>query len=86
VPRYPLLHQQPFFREGWVAEIGRYPGGFECRGGFELPDYAHLELPQTEAENRRLIKLPNFCHPARELLQQYRSAFEIAVGEIAGTR
>jgi hypothetical protein len=45
-----------------------------------------LELPQTEAENRRLIKLPNFCHPARELLQQYRSAFEIAVGEIAGTR
>ena len=80
VPRYPLLHQQPFFREGWVAEIGRYPG--DCK----LPDYAHLELPQTETENRRLIKLPNFCHPARELLQQYRSAFEIAVGLIAGTQ
>lgn len=73
VPRYPLLHEQPFFREGLVAEFGRYPTGTQ------LPDYAHLTMPQTEAENRRLIKLPNFCHPARELLEQYGAAFESAV-------
>ena len=73
VPRYPLLHEQPFFREGRVAGIGRYPA--DCT----LPDYANLELPAIERENRRLLKLPNFCHPARELLAQYRAAFEAAV-------
>jgi perosamine synthetase len=73
-PRYPLLHEQPFFREGRVAEIGRYPAGTV------LPDYAHLTLPQTEAENHRMLKLPTFCHPARELLEQYAAAFEHAMG------
>jgi perosamine synthetase len=74
VPRYPLLHEQPFFRERQLAEIGRYPDG--C----ELPDYARVELPQAESGNRRLLKLPNFCHPARELLEQYRAAFKHALG------
>ena len=70
VPRYPLLHEQPFFRENHIARIGRYPADIR------LPDYAHIEFPQTERENRRLIKLPNFCHPDRGLLDQYRAAFE----------
>ncbi len=69
VPRYPLLHQQPFFREGHVARLGRYPDEIE------LPDYAGLELPRTERENLRLIKLPNFCHLDEGLLEQYRDAF-----------
>ncbi len=68
-PRYPLLHEQPFFREGHVAAVGRFPPGTR------LPDYAHLQLPLTERENQRLIKLPSFCHPCRELLAQYHAAF-----------
>jgi len=75
-PRYPLLHEQPFFRENRIADIGRYPAGVR------LPDYAHLELAQTERGNRRLIKLPNFCHPDRGLIEQYRAAFEHAIARI----
>ena len=74
VPRYPLLHEQPFFRENHIAAIGRFPPGTR------LPDYARLEFPQTERENRRMIKLPNFCHPDQGLLEQYRAAFECALG------
>jgi len=76
VPRYPLLHEQPFFRENHIAAIGRYPP--EIR----LPDYAQVESPKTEGENRRLIKLPNFCHPDQGLLEQYRAAFECALGRL----
>ena len=72
-PRYPLLHEQPFFREGHIAGIGRYPAAIR------LPDYARLQLPLTERENCRLIKLPNFCHPDTGLLEQYRAAFEHAL-------
>ncbi|MEO5917474.1 MAG: DegT/DnrJ/EryC1/StrS family aminotransferase [Luteolibacter sp.] len=72
-PRYPLLHEQPLFREGHVARIGRFPEDVR------LPDYAGISFPQTEHENRRLIKLPNFCHPCEKLLEQYRDAFEHAV-------
>jgi perosamine synthetase len=74
VPRYPLLHEQPFFRENHIAKIGRYPTNIR------LPDYAHIEFPETDRENRRLIKLPNFCHADRGLLDQYRTAFEHALG------
>jgi dTDP-4-amino-4,6-dideoxygalactose transaminase len=73
VPRYPLLHEQPFFRENHVAAIGRY------LPEIDLPDYAHLEFPRTERENGRLIKLPTFCHPDDGLLDQYRVAFEHAL-------
>ena len=76
VPRYPLLHEQPFFRENHIAAIGRYPPGTH------LPDYAHIEFPQTERENRRLIKLPSFCQPDHGLLEQYRAAFEHASGKL----
>ncbi len=72
-PRYPLLHEQPFFREGHIAKFGRYPADVR------LPDYANLAFPQTDRENHRLIKLPNFCHPCRGLLGQYAVAFEEAL-------
>lgn len=72
-PRYPLLHEQPFFREGHISKIGRFPDDVR------LPDYPNLTFPQTERENRRLIKLPNFCHPCLDLLEQYLAAWERAV-------
>lgn len=75
-PRYPLLHQQPFFREGHVAEIGRYPSNVR------LPDYANLVFPKTEFENQRLIRLPNFCHHCPELLEQYVQAFAWALSDV----
>jgi perosamine synthetase len=77
VPRYPLLHEQPFFRENHIAAIGRYPQGTQ------LPDYGHIKFPQTERENGRMIKLPNFCHPDHGLLEQYRAAFECALGQLS---
>lgn len=76
VPRYPLLHEQPFFRENHIATIGRYPPEIQ------LPDYAHIEFPKTDRENRHLIKLPNFCHHDQGLLEQYRAAFDCALGKL----
>jgi perosamine synthetase len=64
-PRYPLLHQQPFFTEGKIAKIGRYPSSIR------LPEYAKIELPRTQHENARLIKLPNFCWEDTELIDHY---------------
>ncbi|HEX8310549.1 MAG TPA: DegT/DnrJ/EryC1/StrS family aminotransferase [Chthoniobacteraceae bacterium] len=72
-PRYPLVHEQPFFREGQVGMIGRFPP--EIR----LPDYPAVRLPETERENSQLIKLPSFCQPDTGLLEQYRAAFARAV-------
>lgn len=77
-PRYPLLHEQPFFQEGHVGGIGRFPDGTR------LPDYRSLSFPQTARENQRLIKLPNFCHPCDELLGQYHAAFAHALEGMAG--
>ena len=73
IPRYPLLHQQPLFLEGHVAEIGRYPDDTI------LPDYNSLQMPITERENQRLIKLPIFCNPDPGLLVQYVTAFRRAM-------
>ena len=72
LPRYPLLHQQPFFTEGHWKTIGRYPDGLA------FPDFA--AFPVTEAMNRRMIRLPNFCHPdAAPLVKQYAEAFRRAM-------
>lgn len=72
LPRYPLLHQQPFFTEGHWKTIGRYPDGVV------LPDVA--AFPFTEVMNRRMIRLPNFCHPdAAPLVEQYAEAFRRAM-------
>lgn len=78
IPRYPLLHEQPFFREGHVTKFGRFPADVQ------LPDYLHLVFPQTEHENQRLMKLPNFCHPCHALLDQYLTAFERALEAVEG--
>ena len=74
LPRYPLLHQQPFFTEGHWQIMGRYPEGTH------LPRCGDLSLPRTEQANGKLIRLPNFCHPASgPLVQQYAEAFRQAM-------
>lgn len=69
LPRYPLVHQQPFFTEGHYRAVLRSDRD-------DLPDYTQLHLPVTEAANESLIKLPSFPQAGRELLDQYARAFE----------
>ncbi len=68
-PRYPLLHQQPFFTHGIWASVARLTET-------DLPIYKADALPRTEAANQELIKLPNFPKANQDLLDQYVSAFE----------
>lgn len=80
LPRYPLLHQQPFFTEGAFREVMR------PALGAPLPDYASLSLPFTEKVNAEMMKLPSFPKAGKELLDQYLNAFEKVLshaGEIA---
>lgn len=78
-PRYPLLHQQPLFTEGLFAKIGALAG----RDDLSLPDYGAVELPRTERENERLIKLPSFPFAERRLLEQYLNAFQKVMSHAA---
>ncbi len=68
-PRYPLLHQQPFFTEGAIKQVMRPVPGLA------LPDYAAQVLPFTEQANASLIKLPSFPSAGQEILDQYLHAF-----------
>jgi perosamine synthetase len=74
VPRYPLLHQQPFFTEGAFVSVMR-PG----REG-ALPDYTSVSLPVTEDANARMLKLPSFPNAEKDLLDQYLLAFRKVLG------
>lgn len=69
-PRYPLLHQQPFFTEGVFAEVLRLPATEP------MPDYASLSLPRTQALNDALLKLPHFPNEAPDLVAAYLRAIE----------
>lgn len=69
-PRYPLLHQQPFFTHGLWKTVARLDDSIE------LPTYKPDALPRTEAANQELIKLPVFPNANRDLLDQYVLAFE----------
>jgi len=74
VPRYPLLHQQPYFTEGHWRAAGRYPESIK------LPASDDISLPFTERMNHTLLRLPNFNHPdAGALVDQYAEAFRQAV-------
>ena len=68
-PRYPLLHQQPFFTEGHYRAVARIAD----RG---TQDPATPSLPQTERANGELIRLPSFPNAERALVDQYAHAFE----------
>lgn len=69
LPRYPLLHQQPFFTEGAFTQVMRTHGE-------PAPDYASVSLPITESANAELMKLPSFPHASTDLLEQYLLAFK----------
>lgn len=73
-PRYPLVHQQPFFTEGHFARIARLPAGVPA------PRYDPGDLPATRAGREVLMKLPAFPKAPPELLDQYAEAFEKALG------
>jgi perosamine synthetase len=68
LPRYPLIHQQPFFTEGHWRRVLR-------SDRTDLPDYAQVRLPVTETANETMLKLPAFPNAGRELLDQYAHAF-----------
>lgn len=73
-PRYPLVHQQPFFTEGAFASIARLPESIAS------PVYRPEALPQTEQANAQLLRLPAFPSATRELLDQYVLAFRRVLG------
>jgi perosamine synthetase len=70
LPRYPLLHQQPFFTGGDFLKILR------PKEGDSVPDYSAVSLPLTEKVNDALMKLPSFPRAQKELLDQYLFAFQ----------
>jgi len=70
-----LLHQQPLFTEGAWKQIARL--GHEA----ELPEYDPNALPNTQAANEALIKLPAFPNADREILDQYIHAFEKVIAD-----
>ena len=69
LPRYPLLHQQPFFTEGHWKQIMR------LAGEEDLPDYSSYTLPNTESASLQMLKLPVFPGKDNGLLDEYISAF-----------
>jgi dTDP-4-amino-4,6-dideoxygalactose transaminase len=67
-PRYPLVHQQPFFTEGhWrsIARIADPPALVPPSG-----------LPRTAELQRNMLRLPTFPSRHPDLVQQYAAAFE----------
>ncbi len=68
-PRYPLLHEQPFFAEGHYRAIGRFPP--------DAADHKRVcgDLSSTAEQNARLIKLPNFPGQDDGDLGRYAQAF-----------
>ncbi len=69
MPRYPLVHQQPFFTEGHFKSILRLPEDVPA------PQYDPDTLHATMHGNQNLIKLPSFPNAEQELLDQYVTAF-----------
>ena len=73
-PRYPLLHQQPFFTEGHWARVGHI-----------APDRAQLiasadAFAKTAQENGRLLRLPSFPGEDNGIIDQYIEAFSRVSG------
>ena len=68
-PRYPLVHQQPFFLEGLWNQVARLDNGLSQY------NYSDVSLPNTEKEGQLMIRLPHFSTASREFLDQYVAAF-----------
>lgn len=78
-PRYPLVHQQPFFTEGHWKAIARLRD--ESGVSVVSPD----GLPATAALQQHMLRLPSFPSATPALLEQYAEAFE-KVGDWATGR
>jgi perosamine synthetase len=76
-PRYPLVHQQPFFTEGHWKAVARLPGERA------LSAIDPEGLPQTAALQRDMVRLPSFPSATPAILEQYAEGFE-KVRESAG--
>ncbi len=75
VPRYLLLHQQPFFVEGHYKSILR-----SALPDDMLPDYSKVKLTVVEGD-QGLLKLPSFPVANRDILDQYASAFAKVIAQ-----
>jgi len=72
-PRYPLLHEQPFFTEGHFAQIARLPSETK------IPTYNPDDFSKTRKINAYLLKLPAFSSAGKKIIDQYLLAFEKVV-------
>jgi len=72
-PRYPLLHQQPFFTEGHYAAVGRFPA--DC----VLPEVVQEEFAPTVAVNNSMLRLPVFPGPDDGAIDAVVDAFRKAL-------
>ena len=68
-PRYPLLHQQPFFKENQFLEFSNF---FNQEN---TPTYKEVSLPFTERINNNLLRLPSFPGADDGIIEQYINAF-----------
>ena len=68
-PRYPLVHQQPFFTEGHWRSIARL-------GDDSDATMINVDgLPLTSTRQQNMMRLPNFPSATPALLEQYVEAF-----------
>lgn len=72
-PRYPLLHEQPFFTEGHWRDVARVGEGVP-------PEPERPPLERTSVENARLLRLPNFPGEDNGIVDQYIEAFRRTMG------
>jgi perosamine synthetase len=75
-PRYPLLHQQPFFTRGLWQQVARLPKEVTA------PDYSKVSLPRTEMTNNEMLRLPHFSTATKEFMDSYIAAFEKVISNI----
>lgn len=68
-PRYPLLHQQPFFTEAHWRTVARIDAPAEW------PDYRQVVLRRTEQAAQSLLRLPVFPNRDNGLVGDYIRAF-----------
>jgi len=66
-PRYPLLHEQPFFTEGAFKKVLRLHDA-------QCPDYQPGGFDHTRKVNGELLRFPCFTTSATEVLDEYIAA------------
>lgn len=66
-PRYPLLHEQPFFTEGAFRRVLRIEDSL-------VPDYPAGGFDRTRAHNDKLLRFPAFPQIDDDVLEQYIEA------------